>query len=133
MIQLTGGFSVAAPPQQAFHYFTPLGEKQWAPGWDPRFPTADETVFETHHRTTTWVVVDWEPGRRIRYARVAQGLTAGTVEVRLAGQGDGTSEVTVTYGLTALSETGREHLERFAAGYEGYLREWERAIAAIVR
>jgi hypothetical protein len=132
VIRLTGGFSVAAPPERAFHYFTPHGEREWAPGWDPHFPSADETVFETHHSSTTWVVVDWDPGQRIRYARIARGLTAGTVDVRLAAQGDGATEVTVTYGLAALTDAGREHLERFAADYEGYLRSWEEAIAAVL-
>ena len=133
MIRLTGGFSVAAPPERAFHYFTPLGEREWAHGWDPVFPAGDETVFETHHSSTTWVVVDREPGQRIRYARIAHGLTAGTVEVRLAARGDAATEVTVTYDLAALTDSGREHLESFAAGYEAYVRSWEEAIAAVVR
>ena len=133
MIRLTGGFSLAAPPQRAFHYFTPLGEGQWAHGWDPRFPAPqDETVFETGHgqQSTTWVVVDSTPGERIRYARVAHGMTAGTVEVKLAETADGTSEVTVIYQLTALTEKGREHLRRFAEGYADYMRSWQEAITA---
>lgn len=132
MIRLTGGFSLAAAPQRAFHYFTPLGEREWAPGWDPRFPSADESVFETGHgqQSTTWVMVDSTPGERIRYARVAHGMTAGTVEVRLAPKAGGASDVTVTYQLTALTEQGRDHLRHFAEGYEDYLRSWQEAITS---
>ena len=132
MIRLTGGFSLAARPRRAFHYFTPLGEREWATGWDPRFPAEDETVFETSHgqQSTTWVMVDNTPGERIRYARVAHGMTAGTVEVKLAETADGTSEVTVVYQLTALTDKGRDHLRHFAEGYADYMRSWQEAITA---
>lgn len=134
MTRLVGGFGLEVPPERAFYYFTPLGEKEWAGGWDPVFPAEDETVFETSHgHRTTWVVVDREPGRRIRYARVAHGVTAGTVDVTLAERRDGASEVTVTYDLTALSDAGKAHLERFAAGYESFLRSWQEAIASAMR
>jgi len=133
VIRLTGGFTLPAPPEKAFHYFTPLGEKEWAPGWDPRFPAEDETVFETSHgHATTWVIVDNSPGERIRYARVAHGMTAGTVDVTLAENAGGASEVTVTYELTALSAQGGEHLARFAGGYDAYLRSWREAITSVL-
>ncbi|HZM78442.1 MAG TPA: SRPBCC family protein [Candidatus Limnocylindrales bacterium] len=137
MIRLTGEFALAAPPQQAFHYFTPLGEKEWAHGWDPRFPAADDegdgTVFETghgRHGPTTWVIVDMTPGQRIRYARVAHGLTAGTVDITLAERAGGASDVTVTYELTALTEQGAQHLHHFAESYVDYLKSWREAITS---
>lgn len=130
MTTLTGTFTVAAPPRRAFHYFTPLGEREWVPGWEPRF--LSDNVFQTGNGPgTTWVMVDNVPGERIRYARVAHGITAGTVEVTLAAQGEA-SAVTVTYDLAALSEQGREHLERFAQGYDDYLRSWQEAIASVL-
>jgi hypothetical protein len=137
MTRLSGRLRVAAPPAEAFRLFTARGEQEWVPGWRPRFPaptpddTAPGTVFETsaHGRTTTWVVVERERGRFIRYARVVPGVTAGTVTVELAGAG-GDSEVTVTYELTALAEPGEAELREFAAGYAEFLRSWETAIAA---
>ena len=134
MIRLAGGFTLAAKPEQAFQYFTPLGEKLWVPGWDPYFPGDDETVFETSHgaQRTTWVMVDSTPGERIRYARVARGLSAGTVEVTLKENPAGASEVTVTYELAALSDEGREHLHHFASSYEAYMRSWREAIASVI-
>jgi hypothetical protein len=135
VIRLTGGFTLPAAPRKAFHYFTPLGEGEWAPGWDPRFPEAGENaVFETSHgqQSTTWVIVDNQPGQRIRYSRVAHGMTAGTVDVTLAENADGASQVTVTYELTALTDHGREHLRHFAEGYEDYLRSWQEAITSVL-
>jgi hypothetical protein len=132
---LTGRFPVALPPDAAFRLFTPLGERDWVPGWNPRFPvpTADDsapgTVFETPG--TTWVVVDRTPGRRVRYARIARGATAGTVTVDLADAG-GHSDVTVTYEITALTDAAAPDLDGFAAGYPEMLRAWEDAIAASI-
>jgi hypothetical protein len=136
-LTMTGHLSVARPPAEAFVYFTPRGEERWVPEWRPRFPaptvddTAPGTVFETdaHGRTTTWVVVDRTPGRRIRYVRVVPGDTAGTVTVDLTGTG-GHSDVTVTYELTALRPSAIEPLRGFAARYPDMLRQWAAAIAA---
>jgi hypothetical protein len=130
--RLTGHLRVALRPDDAFRLFTPRGEQAWAAGWEPRFPapTADDsapgTVFETaaHGQTTTWVVVDREEGRHISYARVIPQVNAGTVSVTLE-PGDGGSEVTVTYDLTALSGIGERQLETFAAEYPGYLGSWQ--------
>jgi Polyketide cyclase / dehydrase and lipid transport len=135
--RLTGSFSVQLPPGEAFHLFTPRGEREWVAGWQPRFPapaeddTAPGTVFQTeaHGQVTTWVVVEREAGRRIAYARVAGAANAGTVRVTLAGVA-GHSEVTVTYELTALDEAGGTALDEFAAGYPEFLRSWQRAIEA---
>lgn len=134
----TGKLTVALPPKDAFRLFTPLGEREWVDNWEPRFPdpveddSAPGTVFQTtgHGGTTTWVVVDREPGRRVRYARISPG-TAGTVEVVLDEAEGGGSEVTVTYELTALTEAARPELAGFAEHYPEFLREWQDAIARI--
>jgi hypothetical protein len=138
--RLTGGLRVALPPSEAFRLFTPLGEREWADGWNPRFPAPAEddtmpgTVFETsaHGHRTVWLVVDREPGRRISYARVTPGRDAGTVSVELGDAGDTASQVTVTYELTTLTDAGRHWLHAFTEGYPAYLRSWEEAIAATV-
>lgn len=132
-----GRVRVPLPPDEAFALFTPRGEERWVRGWRPRFPvdaatdadgTEPGTVFETVHdgETTTWVVLAREPGRHISYARVTPGRRAGTVTVDIGD--DGAAEV--TYDLTALTEEAARDLDEFAAGYPGFLRAWEDAIAA---
>ena len=136
-VAISGQFTVARPPAEAFELFTARGEERWVPGWRPRFPaaadvddTAPGTVFETdmHGRTTTWVVVERVGESRIRYARIVPGDTAGTVTVELAG--DQHSDVTVTYELTALTPSAIEPLRGFAAHYPEMMRQWADAIAA---
>jgi hypothetical protein len=120
--------------EPALFLFTPRGEKLWADGWDPVFPApADDdtepgTVFETTHgpQRTTWVVCAREPGRSVRYARIAHGQNAGTVTVTLDGRG----AATVDYDLTALSAEAAADLAGFAARYPQYLQHWEQAMAA---
>jgi hypothetical protein len=137
--RLTGRLHVGLPPAEAFPLFTALGERDWAHGWEPRFPapalddTEPGTVFETsaHGQHTIWLVTEREPGKRIGYARVTPGHQAGTVSVRLTAAGDG-SEVEVTYLMTALSEAAGRHLAEFADGYDDYLRSWQDAIAALL-
>lgn len=138
--RLTGRIRVGLPPAAAFRLFTPRGEREWVPGWEPRFPIpADDdsrpgVVFETaaHGECSTWVVLDREWGRRISYARVTPGDRAGTVTVEIR-EAAGGSDVDVTYELTALGGAARTRLREFAAGYPGYLRSWQEAIAASVR
>lgn len=132
---LTGHLTVPLPADEAFRLFTARGEQRWAPHWEPRFPAAvaDDadpgTVFETTARgeTTTWTVVDSAPPRHIRYARVTPHTSAGTVTVTLDEAGAHT-EVTVTYELTALTDTAAVHLRQFAETYPTFLATWQNAI-----
>jgi hypothetical protein len=132
---------VALPPAEAFRLFTARGEESWAEGWRPRFPgpVADDAapgvVWQTGDgaATTTWLVLDSEPGRHVRYARVTPGDRAGTVAVTLTeaepGTAGGGSDVEVSYLLTALSDAAGDALDDFAAGYDAYLAGWQAAIA----
>jgi hypothetical protein len=115
---------VPLPPERAIHLFTPVGERLWVSHWEPRFPageggdgSAPGTVFLTGD--THWVVVDRTPDR-VRYARVTPGVRAGTVEVALRADGDGTI-ADVTYEMTSFAEDD---------DYDPAIREWEPAIAA---
>jgi Activator of Hsp90 ATPase homolog 1-like protein len=137
---LVGGLRVALPVGEAFRLFTAIGERDWVDGWHPHFPEPVEddaavgTVFYTdaHGEHVTWIVIDRDGDRQIRYARVAAHRDAGTVEVRLE-PGNGHTEVTVTYRLTALSPDGDRWLRAFAAGYPEFLRSWETSIADSLR
>ncbi len=135
--RLSGRIQISLSAQEAFQLFTPRGEREWAPGWDPTFPTPSSddsepgTVFETeaHGHRGTWLVTDRVPGRQIAYAQVIPGQRAGRVTVTLDATERG-SEVEVVYELTALSEPGAHHLKQFAEGYTEYLESWQDAIAA---
>lgn len=114
---------VPLPVERALHLFTPVGERAWAPGWDPVFPAgevgdgaAPGTVFLTGD--STWIVIDREADR-VRYARVLPGVRAGTVEVRLRADGPDTL-ADVTYETTALNDEP----------FDPDLAHWEQEIRA---
>jgi hypothetical protein len=139
-VRLTGTIDVSLPPEQAFHLFTPSGERAWAEGWDPQFPApvADETepgtVFTTAGhggQLTIWTVVRRVGDTAIAYSRTTPGDRAGLVTVTLQPSADG-STVTVGYDLTALVPESDHALREFAHHYPAFLAEWRDAIAALL-
>ncbi|WP_353828682.1 SRPBCC domain-containing protein [Agromyces sp. SYSU T0242] len=139
-VELRGGFALPMPARRAFGLFTARGEELWVPGWVPRFPVegADDlepgtvwTTLDDDGRLTTWVVLAAEPPRSVRYARVAERWTAGTVAVELSDEADG-CRVEVAYDLTALTDEAAAALPGFAEGYPDYVASWRAAILAHV-
>ena len=115
--------------------FTGPGEELWIEEWDPTVLSGNGldagTVFLTGiGEPTVWIVVDFDrSARHARYARVAPGTRAGTVDVKVASDGNAESIVTVTYELTALSEEGDRMLNAFDEdAYAAMLRSWEQMI-----
>jgi hypothetical protein len=127
--------TVELPADQAMELFTPEGERRWVDGWDPQYPADDRRegsgmVLTTGHggHQTTWVMVDQRP-ESVRYARVTQGMTAGTVAVDVVGSGEHSTRVRVTYDLTALSSAGESWLDAFDADYDTTIAGWSTEIA----
>ena len=118
----SGTVRVALRPERAHHYFTPEGERAWAPGWDPAYPGDHGGVFTTHDGATIWLDLG-----DLRYARVTPGVQAGTVAVDLAPDNGGT-RATVTYDLTALGPDA--DLAGFRDGFGAMMAAWEEHIAA---
>jgi hypothetical protein len=128
--------TVNLPPDHAMALFTPEGERLWADGWDPNYPEPRRregpgAVFTTGHggHQTTWIMVD-QGARDVRYARVTEAMTAGTVAVEVVGTREGSTQVRVTYDLTALSPAGETWIDAFDADYETAIGEWATEIAA---
>jgi hypothetical protein len=127
-VRLTGSFALAGEVDAVLPLFTAEGERRWVPGWDPIW--ADDVhehdvgqVWTTAGPpSTTWVTVD-AGENQVRYARVANGDSAGLVTVTCT-EASGRTTVTVDYDLSALSAAGAERLRQFAAGYEDMLAQW---------
>jgi hypothetical protein len=131
--------TVGLPPEQAIALFTPEGERRWADGWNPRYPDprrreGARAVFTTEDEgdQTTWIMVDHGPERVVCYARV-EGMTAGTVAVEVVESRGRSTQVRVTYDLTALTRAGETWLDAFDADYDADIGEWAAAIAAALK
>ena len=130
--------TVSLPPAQAIALFTPEGERRWADGWQPRYPDPRRregagAVFTTEDEgdQTTWIMVDHGP-ERVRYARV-EGMTAGTVAVDVVESHGRSTQVRVTYDLTALTGAGESLLDAFDADFDAEIGEWAAAIAVALK
>jgi len=83
----------------------------------------------THAEETIWVMVEVGE-RRIRYARVTPGDTAGTVTVTVVDAAPTRTRLRVEYDLTALGPRGAESLATFRENFANYIGDWEAAIAS---
>ncbi|MBV9369389.1 MAG: hypothetical protein JO074_06145 [Frankiales bacterium] len=138
----SASITVPLPPAEAMEFFTPEGERNWAgAGWDPHYPDPDRqvgagAVFTTRHggRETFWVMTVHTP-RRVAYTRVTPGALAGTVAVEVTAETAGSTTVSVTYDLTALTPAAAGELAHFADGYDDEIASWathiERAIGRL--
>lgn len=121
------------PAAQAIGLFTPEGERQWVPGWDPAYATEDVsespgTVFTTAvgDVETYWVIIEIDrPAGRSAYARITPGRHAGTVSVECSESGENTCEVAVSYDMTLLDGADPTHMTPYERpAFEGMLEEW---------
>ena len=115
-----GTFHLDAKRARVFRLFTPLGERDWAPGWEPQMLSGEEergTAFRTrghHGQETTWVVTDYRPADgRVSYARLAHDSNIGLVDVICTEAAAGGTDVTVRYTLTALNNKEQAFVNRF--------------------
>ena len=137
-IRRTAEITVTLPREQAMALFTAEGERLWAEGWDPRYPEparrdGSGAVFTTAHgaHPSTWIMVDHQP-ELVRYARVTNELTAGTVAVEVLASDDDATRLAVTYDLTALSSAGEQWLTEFDRDYDTEIASWATEIAKAV-
>jgi len=128
------------PAQEVIHLFTPIGEKEWVPDWEPEVlyegdgtPVAGG-VFTTRGKDgeTIWTVIEFDPSRGVaRYARVTPGMRAGEVEVVCRPRSAERSTATIRYRLTGLSMDGNRALEEWTPEwYATFIAGWEREVNA---
>lgn len=114
-----------------FSLFDPVSERDWVEDWDPMpiFPaelSRDEgTVFtlERDGRTAVWTVLRYSPTQHIaEYLVTEYAYQHRWIYVSCSAESDNTTQVTVRYVTTALSDTGQRELERYG---KAFLHAWE--------
>jgi hypothetical protein len=132
-------FHLDVPLQRAFPLFTALGERAWAPGWDPVMLSGKEergSTFRTrnhHGEETTWIVTDYRPAEgRVSYARLAHDSNIGLVDVICTEPRGGGTDVSVRYTLTGVSTHGQKFVRDFLYHdrYVQMIEEWRAAVVA---
>lgn len=130
---------VERPLAEAFAFFTPEGERAWAPGWDPQYLHPSDgrlergLVFTTGRGAehTVWTVIRHEPDAGlVEYTRTTPGSRTGTVLVQCSALDAARTRVTVVYALTALTEDGNKTLRELdEARFRAFIESWEVGIA----
>jgi hypothetical protein len=132
-------FHLDAPLTRVFPLFTALGERSWAPGWEPLILSGEQergSAFVTRNaagRQTTWIVTEYRPQEgRVSYARLAHDSNIGLVDVICTEPASGGTDVSVRYTLTGVSEEGRDFVREFldADSYAEMIEEWQSATRA---
>ena len=135
---ISQAITLAADPSRVFPLFTPLGEKAWAEGWEPRilFPADGApqagAVFTTNHSPqgeSIWTMIACDPASLyLTYLRVTPEVQVALIEVQCEDVHDGTTRAAVTYTLTGLSAAGNEKLAQLTAHHQHDIASWEQAI-----
>ena len=119
---------ILAPPEAVFPLLCPEREKEWLPGWDARMIHSASgfaergAVFETSHanRHTLWLVAEYDPPRRIAFARWQPDGLVVHIEIVLARKHEGGTAVGICYTFTAVNEAGTNALA--ALGEDAWLQ-----------
>ena len=138
----THSFDIALPATEAFSFFTPEGERSWAPGWDPRYvyprgPDPEKgTVFTTGEgaEKTLWLISRYEPAvGEVEYVRITPGNRLAIVHVHCAALDSSSTRVTVSYEYTGLSDAGNDYVRSMdEAAYREFIESWGEAIRAAI-
>jgi hypothetical protein len=142
-VTLCGGFAIACPIERAFPLFSPLGEKDWVPGWNPTLlhpPGVDWAlgqVFTTQEETgeAVWVVTRLDrEGHEAAYARVEPGHYVAQVRVRCEARDAARTDVQVEYTFVGLSDEGNATIAAMSEdAYVQKMTRWREAIEAHLR
>ena len=133
-LTLKGSFNLSRPPDAVFRLFSPLGEKDWVPGWNPEilYPVGatweEGLIFRTQEErggNVVWIVNKLDPASHlVVYHRVESDRYVARITVRCAAAGART-EVLTEYTFIALSEKGnREIAEMTQDSYNEKMSRW---------
>lgn len=134
-IELSGGFTLPAPPEATFELFSPLGEKRWVPDWDPELVHPPGVswerglIFRTPEERgeAIWVVTALDRDRHeVEYHRVEAGRYVARVHVRCSPAAGGHTDVRVTYTFVGLSDVGNQDIAAMSRqAYEEKMHRWQ--------
>ena len=132
-----------ATPGQVFPLFGPIGEREWAPDWDPKmiFPAdgsspAKGSVFTTSDKDgeEIWLITGYDAQNGfISYLAVLPSRVVTEIEIRVQEQGENKSVAEVTHRRTALSAAGNHFVSALSENAAGHAAHWEHAINDALR
>jgi hypothetical protein len=130
--------TLAAPPERVLPLLTPLGERYWAPGWEPELrwqPPQGRvgTLFVIRHPgepETVWLLDTFDPGAgHVHYLHLTPGSDVTEIDIQLRPGPEKGTRAEVRYTWTALTEAGNAKLRRHTPEeFLHSMQSWERQL-----
>ncbi len=124
-------------PEKVFPLLCPVREAEWVPGWECRLIYSKSgiaelgCVFTTPNEDgsdTTWMTIEYEPGRRIGFVWVWPKMVVARLRFELESAGE-KSQLHARYEYTGLSEEGNAEVERYTEEwFAAKMRKFEAAL-----
>lgn len=136
----TGTIHLHGPIAKVFPLFEPIGEKAWAPGWEPQvvYPTNEAaqngTVFLTYDdhgkNETYWAIIEYDTHRhRITYINVIPNYQVRRITVECREIAPDKTDATVSYSYTGTTSRGNDDLlKKTEERYAAEMQHWTQAI-----
>lgn len=134
----TGQITVAGSVNDVFELFSPLGEKQWVPGWYPELLHPPGTSWEEGQIFRTqgemgdaiWVVTRLDRGTHtVRYHRVEPGRYVARIQVHCDASAPDRTEASTFYEFIGLSESGNTEIDALSQkAYDEKMERWDKWI-----
>lgn len=130
----SGSVTLGVEPTKAFSLFSPVGERQWVPGWEPDllYPIgvdwAEGQLFCTREESgdAIWVVSRLDKSNwNVLYYRVEPGRYVARIDIRVVPIDDVNSQALIVYSFVGLSEAGNNEIETMSQrAYDEKMRRW---------
>ena len=134
-IDLRGTLLVDAPVEKAFPLFSPLGEKDWVPEWNPELIHPMGAIWERGQIFLTkeergdalWIVTAQDREHHsAEYWRLEPDRITARVRVRCNEEDGERTRVEVAYRFVGLSETGNEDIAAMSeAAFDEKMLRWQ--------
>ena len=139
-IEFSGKILLGGDIERIFPLFSPLGEKLWVPGWNPRIlhPAGAEweegMIFLTDEETgvAAWHVTRLDrASHEVVYHRLEPLRYVARVEVRCREAWGGRTEATVKYSYMGLSDEGNREISVMTQeAYDAKMGRWKEWLRA---
>jgi hypothetical protein len=132
-------FTIGAPVDAVFGLLDAVSECDWVDDWDPTpiYPaelSRDEgTVFTLTRdgRTSVWTVLRYSPTRHLAEYLIAEpAYQHRWIYIHCGALGDHSTQVSVSYVTTALSQAGQADLHRYG---KTFIEDWKAPMEAALK
>lgn len=133
-IRLVGNIKLNGPVDLIFQLFSPEGERQWVPGWNPepihpaRAALEKGFIFRTKEEKgdAIWIVTHFDSVRHeVEYYRIELQRYVAQIKVQCIQASESITDASIIYEFSGLSKDGNQEIARMTqASYDQKMERW---------